>query len=97
MASPALDWNTFGARRGNHEVMMRGTFGNVRIKNRLVPDRRRELDLHLPIRRGHFIYDAAMRTSAGHPLVLLAGKEYGTGSAHVTGPPRAPCCSASRQ
>jgi aconitate hydratase len=75
------DWNTFGARRGNHEVMMRGTFGNVRIKNRLVPEKEGNWTLHLPTGELMSIYDAAMRYIAeATPLVLLVGKEYGTGS-----------------
>jgi aconitate hydratase len=75
------DWNTFGARRGNHEVMMRGTFGNVRIKNRLVPDKEGNWTVHLPSGEVTSIYDAAMRYIAeGTPLLILAGKEYGTGS-----------------
>ncbi len=75
------DWNTFGARRGNHEVMMRGTFGNVRIKNRLVPDKEGNWTLHFPSGEVMSIYDAAMRyQQADTPLVLLVGKEYGTGS-----------------
>ena len=75
------DWNTFGARRGNHEVMMRGTFGNVRIKNRLVPEKEGNWTIHLPTGEIMSIYDAAMRYAASAtPLVLLVGKEYGTGS-----------------
>ena len=75
------DWNTFGARRGNHEVMMRGTFGNVRIKNQLVPGKEGNWTEHLPSGEVMSIYDAAMRYQAdGTPLVLLVGKEYGTGS-----------------
>ncbi len=75
------DWNTFGARRGNHEVMMRGTFGNVRIKNRLVPEKEGNWTLHLPSGEVMSIYDAAMQYIAdATPLVLLVGKEYGTGS-----------------
>jgi aconitate hydratase len=75
------DWNTFGARRGNHEVMMRGTFGNTRIKNHLVPDREGNWTEFLPTGEVLSIYDAAMRyKEAGVPLVLLVGKEYGTGS-----------------
>ena len=75
------DWNTFGARRGNHEVMMRGTFGNVRIKNALVPDKEGNWTLHIPTGEVISIYDAAMRyIGAGTPLVILTGKEYGTGS-----------------
>ncbi len=75
------DWNTFGARRGNHEVMMRGTFGNVRIKNALVPDKEGNWTVHSPTGEVISIYDAAMRYIAdGTPLVVLTGKEYGTGS-----------------
>jgi aconitate hydratase len=75
------DWNTFGARRGNHEVMMRGTFGNVRIKNRLVPDKEGNWTIHLPSGEVMSIYDAAMKyAETKTPLVLLVGKEYGTGS-----------------
>jgi aconitate hydratase len=75
------DWNTFGARRGNHEVMMRGTFGNVRIKNALVPDREGNWTIDFGSGEIISIYDAAMRyLSRGTPLIVLAGKEYGTGS-----------------
>jgi aconitate hydratase len=75
------DWNTFGARRGNHEVMMRGTFGNVRIRNRLVPDKEGNWTAHLPSGEVMSIYDAAMKYIAeAVPLLVLAGKEYGTGS-----------------
>jgi len=78
---PQSEWNTFGARRGNHEVMMRGTFGNVRIKNALVPDKEGNWTLHFPTGEVISIYDAAMRyIEAGTPLVILTGKEYGTGS-----------------
>ena len=76
-----VDWNTFGSRRGNHEVMMRGTFGNVRIKNALVPEKEGNWTLHFPSGEIMSIYDAAMKyLAAGIPLVLLVGKEYGTGS-----------------
>ena len=75
------DWNTFGSRRGNHEVMMRGTFGNVRIKNALVPAQEGNWTIHFPTGDVLSIYDAAMRYQVeGIPLVLLVGKEYGTGS-----------------
>ncbi len=75
------DWNTFGSRRGNHEVMMRGTFGNVRIKNALVPDKEGNWTVHFPSGELLSIYNAAMRYIAEKtPLVLLVGKEYGTGS-----------------
>jgi aconitate hydratase len=76
-----VDWNTFGSRRGNHEVMMRGTFGNVRISNALVPGKEGNWTLHFPSGEVISIYDAAMRYQAeGIPLVILTGKEYGTGS-----------------
>jgi aconitate hydratase len=75
------DFNTFGSRRGNHEVMMRGTFGNVRIKNLLLDGREGGYTLHLPTDEEMPIYDASMRyQEAGTPLVILAGQEYGTGS-----------------
>ncbi len=74
-------FNTFGSRRGNHEVMMRGTFGNVRIRNLLLEDREGGYTLHIPTGDELPIYDAAMRYQAeGTPLVILAGREYGTGS-----------------
>ena len=76
-----VDFNTFGSRRGHHEVMMRGTFGNIRIKNRLVDPREGNWTVHLPSGETLSIYDAAMRYgSEGTPLIVLAGKEYGTGS-----------------
>ena len=76
-----VDWNTFGSRRGNHEVMMRGTFGNVRISNALAPGKEGNWTLHFPTGEVVSIYDAAMRYQAeGTPLVVLTGKEYGTGS-----------------
>ena len=75
------DFNTFGARRGNHEVMMRGTFGNVRIKNLLLEGKEGGYTLHLPTGKEMPIYDASMLyQEAGTPLVILAGQEYGTGS-----------------
>jgi len=75
------DFNSYGARRGNHEVMIRGTFGNVRLRNRLAPGTEGGFTLHLPDGEQTTIYDAAVRYAAeGTPLVVLAGKEYGTGS-----------------
>ncbi|RMD98307.1 MAG: aconitate hydratase, partial [Calditrichaeota bacterium] len=75
------DFNSFGSRRGNHEVMMRGTFGNIRLKNLLVPGTEGGLTLHLPDGEQMWIYDAAMKyKEEGVPLVVIAGKEYGTGS-----------------
>jgi aconitate hydratase len=76
-----LDFNSFGSRRGNHEVMMRGTFGNIRLRNLLVPGTEGGVTVHLPSGKQMSIYDAAMRYAAeGVPLVVLAGAEYGTGS-----------------
>jgi aconitate hydratase len=75
------DFNSFGARRGNHEIMMRGTFANIRIKNELVPGTEGGITKYLPTGDVMPIYDAAMRyIAAGIPLVIIAGKEYGTGS-----------------
>ena len=75
------EFNTFGARRGNHEVMMRGTFANVRIRNLLLDDTEGGYTVHHPTGEVMPIYDAAMRyRDDGTPLVVLAGKEYGTGS-----------------
>jgi aconitate hydratase A / 2-methylisocitrate dehydratase len=74
------DFNSFGARRGNHEVMMRGTFGNIRLRNALV-EREGYWTRHLPDGEEMTIFDASQRYAAeGVPLVVLAGKEYGTGS-----------------
>ena len=75
------DFNSYGSRRGNHEVMMRGTFANTRIKNQMVPGVEGGVTLHYPSGEKLAIYDAAMRYHAeGVPLVVFAGKEYGTGS-----------------
>ncbi|HTY18190.1 MAG TPA: aconitate hydratase AcnA [Myxococcota bacterium] len=75
------DFNSYGARRGNHEIMMRGTFANVRLKNFLAPGTEGPVTLHLPDGEPMSIFDAAMRYRAeGTPLVVLAGQEYGTGS-----------------
>ncbi len=75
------DFNSYGARRGNHEVMMRGTFANIRLKNRLVPGVDGGWTLWLPTGEKMTIYDAAMKyREMGTPLIVLAGKEYGTGS-----------------
>jgi aconitate hydratase len=74
-------FNTFGSRRGNHEVMMRGTFGNVRIRNLLLDEREGGYTLKLPEGESTSIYEASMAYQAeGTPLLVLAGKEYGTGS-----------------
>jgi aconitate hydratase len=75
------DFNSYGARRGNHEVMMRGTFANVRLRNRLAPGTEGGLTLHLPEGTETSIYEAAMQYAAERvALVVLAGREYGTGS-----------------
>ena len=77
----ALDFNSYGARRGNHEVMMRGTFANIRIRNKITPEIEGGVTKHFPSGDVMSIYDAAMRYQAeGRPLVVFAGKEYGTGS-----------------
>jgi aconitate hydratase len=75
------DFNSYGARRGNHEVMMRGTFANVRLRNLLAPGTEGGVTLHLPGGTQMPIFEAAMQyASDGVPLVVLAGREYGTGS-----------------
>jgi aconitate hydratase len=75
------EFNSYGARRGNHEVMIRGTFGNVRLRNRLAPGTEGGVTLHLPGGEQMTIYEAARRyQDDGVPLVVLAGKEYGSGS-----------------
>ncbi|GHG68980.1 aconitate hydratase AcnA [Comamonas sp. JC664] len=75
------DFNSYGARRGNHEVMVRGTFANIRLKNLLVPGVEGGVTVHIPTRERMSIYDASMKYQAeGTPLVVLAGAEYGTGS-----------------
>jgi aconitate hydratase len=77
----AKEFNSYGARRGNHEVMMRGTFANPRIKNQMVPGIEGGVTVYLPGDEVMPIYDAAMRyQQAGVPLIILAGKEYGSGS-----------------
>jgi len=75
------DFNSYGSRRGNHEIMMRGTFANTRIKNLMVPGVEGGVTAHQPSCEKMPIYDAAMKyIAAGVPLVVIAGKEYGTGS-----------------
>src|SRR5689334_6050769 len=76
-----IDFNSYGARRGNHEVMMRGTFANIRLRNLLAPGTEGGVTVHEPTGDQMSIFDAAMRYKQdGTPLVILAGKEYGTGS-----------------
>ena len=78
---PVSEFNSYGSRRGNHEVMMRGTFANIRIKNQMLPGTEGGLTKHMPDGEQMWIYDAAMKyKSEGKPLVVVAGKEYGTGS-----------------
>jgi aconitate hydratase len=75
------DFNSYGSRRGNHEIMMRGTFANIRIRNRITADIEGGVTKHFPSGDVMSIYDAAMRyQSEAHPMVIFAGKEYGTGS-----------------
>jgi aconitate hydratase len=76
-----VDFNSYGARRGNHEVMMRGTFANIRLRNLMVPGVEGGVSVHVPSGEQGSIYDVAMRyKKEGTPLVILAGREYGTGS-----------------
>ncbi len=76
-----LDFNSYGARRGHHEVMMRGTFGNIRLRNLLAPGKEGPWTVHLPDGEEQFIYDAAMRyRREATPLLVIAGREYGSGS-----------------
>jgi aconitate hydratase len=78
---PPTEFNSYGARRGNHEVMMRGTFANIRLKNRMVPGVEGGVTVHLPSGEQTSIYEASMRYQQERvPLVILAGKEYGSGS-----------------
>ena len=75
------DFNSYGSRRGNHEVMMRGTFANIRIRNEMLPNTEGGMTRHIPSGEVMSIYDAAMRYQSEHqPLVVIAGAEYGTGS-----------------
>ena len=75
------DFNSFGSRRGNHDVMMRGTFANIRIKNQMLPGTEGGMTRHTPTSEEMAIYDAAMKyKQAGTPLVVVAGEQYGTGS-----------------
>jgi aconitate hydratase len=75
------DFNSYGSRRGNHEVMIRGTFANTRLRNQLAPGTEGGVTVHLPDGASGTIYDVAMQyQKEGTPLVILAGKEYGSGS-----------------
>jgi aconitate hydratase len=76
-----VDFNSYGARRGNHEVMMRGTFANIRLRNLLLPGTEGGVTLHIPSGEQMSIFDASVKYKAANtPLMILAGKEYGTGS-----------------
>jgi len=76
-----VDFNSYGARRGNHEVMVRGTLANIRLRNQLAPGTEGGWTRHLPDGEQMYIYDASLLyQKAGVPLVILAGKEYGSGS-----------------
>ena len=78
---PVSEFNSFGSRRGNHDVMMRGTFANIRIKNDMLPGTEGGVTRHIPSGEQMPIYDAAMKyKEAGTPLVVIAGEQYGTGS-----------------
>ena len=78
---PQAEFNSFGSRRGNHEVMMRGTFGNIRLRNTMAPGTEGPWTVHVPSGDKMSIYDAAMRyQSEGTPLIVIAGREYGSGS-----------------
>jgi aconitate hydratase len=78
---PPHEFNSYGSRRGNHEVMIRGTFANIRLRNQLVGGKEGNWTVHFPTGEEMRIYDAAMRYIAeGTPLVVIGGKEYGTGS-----------------
>ncbi|MBL4907003.1 MAG: aconitate hydratase AcnA, partial [Sneathiella sp.] len=78
---PAKDFNSFGSRRGNHEVMMRGTFANIRLRNEVAPGTEGGVTRHMPNGAQAWIYDASMQYQKdGIPLVIFSGKEYGTGS-----------------
>jgi aconitate hydratase len=75
------DFNSYGSRRGHHEVMMRGTFANIRLRNLLTPDAEGNVTEHVPSGERMSIFDAAVRyADEGTPLVIIAGKEYGSGS-----------------
>jgi len=76
-----LEFNSYGARRGQHEVMVRGTFANIRLRNRLTADREGPYSVHLPDATPGFLYDIAMQYRAeGTPQIVIAGREYGSGS-----------------
>ena len=78
---PPHEFNSYGSRRGNHEVMIRGTFANIRLRNQLVPGKEGNLTRYLPTGEEMSIYDAANKyAETKTPLIVIGGKEYGTGS-----------------
>jgi aconitate hydratase A / 2-methylisocitrate dehydratase len=78
---PPIEFNSYGSRRGNHDVMVRGTFANIRLRNQLTPDKEGNYTIHFPTGEETTIYDAALRyQTEGTPLIVIGGKEYGTGS-----------------
>jgi aconitate hydratase len=78
---PYREFNSFGARRGNHHIMMRGTFGNIRLQNQLVPGSSGGITYHFPTEETQSIFDAATKyQKSGHSCIILAGKDYGMGS-----------------
>ena len=78
---PRREFNSYGSRRGNHDVMVRGTFGNIRLRNKLTPDMEGDWTVHLPDGEQMRIFEASEKyLEEGTPLIVLAGKEYGTGS-----------------
>ncbi|MCA9862788.1 MAG: aconitate hydratase, partial [Thermomicrobiales bacterium] len=78
---PPLEFNSYGARRGNHEVMIRGTFANIRLRNQLTPGKEGNVTRYLPTGDEMSIYDASLKYAEGQtPLIVIGGKEYGTGS-----------------
>ena len=78
---PRREFNSYGSRRGNHDVMVRGTFGNIRLRNKLTPDMEGDWTIHMPSGEQMRIYEASEKyRDEGVPLIVLAGKEYGTGS-----------------
>ena len=78
---PRREFNSYGSRRGNHDVMVRGTFGNIRLRNMLTPDDEGDWTIHVPSKKRMRIYDASKEyIKTKTPTIILAGKEYGTGS-----------------
>ena len=75
-----MDFNIYGSRRGNHEVMVRGTFGNIRLRNKLTPEKEGDWSIYLPGDEATSIFEASQKyIEQGTPTVIIAGKEYGSG------------------